>query len=173
MAEDDSLADLLRFVLIIGGITLFILSLAVLESLFTTILKYTMGIIGGIYVVYNGLTKEKQVEQTFYFIGMVLTIILILSFNFLFELGECTTLTDTCGENQFCASDHICHDSPKYTHEITKITINKETSFTAGGIIIDLGIIISALILRGTSFYPKTSKFFQRSFKALKALFRG
>ncbi|MBS3175715.1 hypothetical protein J4457_00585 [Candidatus Woesearchaeota archaeon] len=161
MGDEVGLKHIFQFGLVVLGLLVLLLTKTNPESAITTLLKYLLVILGVVYVVYKFAATESTLKKVFIVASMVLAGIVLLILSFQNNIGECNA-SKPCGENQLCGADQLCHDVPEYTSVITKVTVEREVSLTLGGIIIGLGIIISAIILRNTSFYTRIGRFFRR-----------
>lgn len=73
----------------------------------------------------------------------LLVIIIIIVARDIFVSKECRE-DDDCGENQYCASDFECHNIP----------VVKENNLVLPAMIIAIGLIIAAIILRWNRKWP-------------------
>jgi hypothetical protein len=169
--EEDSLKTMLQFILMGGTLILFLFKLTFPNSVITSLLKWILIILGVIYTLYKGLNMDNPIKQTLFFIGAFLLIILILGYNHLFQIGECN-LNYACNENQFCGADHICHDFPEYKNQIIKVNVTQTVDLTFAGFIIGISLIISAIILRKTSFYSRLTRAIFRTLNIIKTVFK-
>jgi hypothetical protein len=165
--RDDPLQTFFQFVLMIGGIVYFFLRIT--SEDYAMYVKWPLLVVGGLYVLYKGSNMENQLSKKFFFMGAFISLILWLGFNHLLEAGECT-LKRACPEGMFCSADHICHQFPEYTNKITLYLTNLTIDLTLAGLIIGLSLIISAIILRKTSFYSRISNLFSRAFNKIKRI---
>lgn len=164
--QEDQVQDLFRVIILGLGVVYFFLVGALPNWFGTVVLKYVLVLLGAFYIIYKLLNIKNQSEKVIYIVSVILAFILIISFNHLFSLGACS-LDDPCPANQFCATDHLCHDFPEYTNKVTKTTLNKNVDFTVGGLIIGMGLILSSAILRKNSFYRKSLKLVKKKLKKL------
>lgn len=165
--ETNPINIIFRVVLVIIGIFYLAFRMDSPAGAATAVFKYLFLILGLIYIIYKLIMIENQGEKVIYIISVVIGLILIVTYNGLFDVGDCS-LKDPCQEGSFCATDHLCHKFPEYTNTINKMTIHQQKSFTFGGMMIGLSLILSAFILRKTSFYSKIDKKINRIKNHLK-----
>jgi len=168
--NDDPLRGYFQFVLMLGGIIYFFTRIVAPE--YELYVRWPLLLVGGFYVLYKGSKMENPLSRKFFFIGAFISLIIWLGFNNLLEAGECT-LKRSCPEGMFCATDHLCHSFPQYSNKITQVITSINIDFTFGGLLIGLSLIISAIILRKTTFYPKVSKSFSQAIKLLKLFLKN
>ena len=163
--SDDPLRAYFQFTLMVGGIIYFFMRIT--SPTLALYARWPLLVVGGFYVLYKGSKMENPISRRFFFIGAFISLIIWLGFNNLLEAGECT-LKKVCPEGMFCATDHLCHNFPQYTNKVTQQITYLNIDFTLGGVLIGLSVIISAIILRHTSFYPRVSSSFKSAVKILK-----
>ncbi|MBI2548890.1 hypothetical protein HYW21_06080 [Candidatus Woesearchaeota archaeon] len=89
------------------------------------------------------MISGKKADGALLAIIALLVIIIIIVARDLFIPRECKE-DDDCAANQYCGSDFECHDIP----------IVKENSFIVPALIIAIGLIIAAIILRWNRKWP-------------------
>lgn len=146
-----------KIILVALGAIYFFLLRDTPNSAVSIIFKYILIVLAFCYLLLKIFTIENNLEQKLYIISIVLGLVALFAYNQLYTTGECS-LQQSCPENQFCAADHLCHEFPDYTHQVTRIIVTKQISLAWSGFIIGIGLIISAIILRKTSFYPNLKK---------------
>jgi hypothetical protein len=82
---------------------------------------------------------NKKANAGFFIFGLI--IILIIGYYVTIESRDCNSNTD-CEEGFYCGSDYACHQIPV----IEKIV--KSHDFTIAAIILSVGAIITAIILK-------------------------